>query len=222
MKEKLNINLSFKYVSFYDASTNLNLWLSSGEGCDVFEAMGDWSSFIQQGFIQDITPYQELMGEAIEAAGGYMDCGMVDGKLYGIPSVKDMINFPCYFFRKDILDGVNIDPASVTTYEEFGNLLRAIKEKYPELKPLTSDSGGGVLRIAYSPDGEKLVMSDYLVSGASIGLMDPTESSKVECLYMTDYSVKHYHHQRLGLRRGPAGTAGTKRIYVPDPLYHAV
>lgn len=189
VKEKLNVNLSFKYVSFYDASTNLNLWLSSGEGCDVFEAMMNWSSFIQQGFMQDLTPYKDLMPNAIEAAGGYLDCGIVDGKLYGVPSVKDMINFDCYFFRKDILDSLNVDPSTVTSYEELGNLLRAIKAEYPELKPLTADSGGAVIytNTTYSPDGKKLIMTNNLVSGTGVGLMNPTESSKVECLYMTDF-----------------------------------
>ena len=65
VKEKLDIDLSFKYLNFYDASTSLNLWLSSGEGCDIFQAGLEWNSFIDQGFLRDLTPYEELLPDAI-------------------------------------------------------------------------------------------------------------------------------------------------------------
>ncbi|MEY8312781.1 hypothetical protein AALA61_12505 [Oscillospiraceae bacterium 42-9] len=191
VKEKLDIDLSFKYLNFYDASTSLNLWLSSGEGCDIFQAGLEWNSFIDQGFLRDLTPYEELLPDAIKAAGVYLDCGISDGKLYVIPSVKDMVNYNCYFFRKDIVDAVQIDPDSVTSYEELGNLLRAIKAKYPELRPLVSDAGlsAGTIRMdnTYSPDGKKLIVPHIFDFGSSVGLMEPTVSSKVECLFMTDY-----------------------------------
>lgn len=189
VKEKINVNLSFKRVSFYDMSTNLNLWLSSGEPCDLFESAFNWSTFVEQGFMTDLTPYQEYMQDAIDMVGDYMINGYVNGKLLGIPSIKDMINYDTYFLRKDLVQETGIDPATVDTYEELGDLLRAIKEKNPDIKPLTTDAGGGVIRTnnVYSADGSKLTMTDMLISGTGIGLLDPQNSSEVSCLYFTDF-----------------------------------
>lgn len=190
-KEKLNINLSFKRANFFDYGTSMNLWLSSGEPCDLFVSLLNWNSYTQ--YMTDLTPYVDLMPEAMETVGDYIDMAYADGKLLGVPAMKDMTNVFSYLMRKDYVEETGIDVSTIRTYDDFEKLLRAVKENHPDVYPLVNgDLSLGVMPVSNinSAEDGTLLGTDMLVSSAGINLMDPAGSAEVSCVYTSDFYQK--------------------------------
>lgn len=88
--------------------TNMNLWLSSGEPCDVFNSWFSWNTY--KDYYADLTPYQDLMPNALEALGNFISNGYNGDQLLGLPAIKDWVSYSCYMMRKDIVEETGMNP----------------------------------------------------------------------------------------------------------------
>ena len=131
LKEKLNVTLHIKHCGFTDTRTNMNLWLSSGEPCDVFVSWFSWPTYKE--YAADLTPYMDIMPHATQALGDFIENGYDNGKLLGLPAIKDWVAYNCYLMRKDLVEETGMEPGSIKTYDQFEELLRKIKENHPEI-----------------------------------------------------------------------------------------
>lgn len=125
LNEKLNVTLNIKRCTFTDTRTNMNLWLSSGEPCDVFNSWFSWSTY--KDYYADLTPYQDLMPNALEALGNFISNGYNGDQLLGLPAIKDWVSYSCYMMRKDIVEETGMNPEEIKTFADFEALLRKIK-----------------------------------------------------------------------------------------------
>ena len=227
VKDELNINLSFKRANFYDYATSMNLWLSSGEPCDLFVSLTNWNSYTQ--YMMDLTPYTDLMPDALEAVGDYIDMAYVDGKLLGVPAMKDMTNVFSYAMRRDYVEETGIDIDSIQTYDDFEKLLRAVKENHPDIYPLVNgDLSLGILpvsNISEAADGT-LYGTDVLVSSAGVNLMDPTNSTEVSSVYTSDFyrdtCEKAYQWNQEGLIYRSDISTGAEQVRAGTAAGYAV
>ena len=188
LKEKLNVTLNIKHCGFTDTRTNMNLWLSSGEPCDIFVSWFSWPTY--KDYAADLTPYIDQMPHATEALGTFIENGYDNGKLLGLPAIKDWVAYNCYLMRKDLVEETGMEPGSIKTYAQFEELLRKIKENHPDIHPLTN---GTVTRpsLFFESTNERadgsLYATDLFNATIGVGLMDPTTSSKVTCLYFSPF-----------------------------------
>lgn len=182
----LNTKLKIERVSLWDYATTMNLKLSSGESCDLFQGWMNYNTYATNGYFLDLEPYKELMPDIFSLIGDYVQMGYTGEHLYSVTSVKDLANLQGFIMRKDWVDETGIDLATVDSYVKFGELLRAIKENHPEATPLTSGTTGtapyGLPLLVEEESGFR--MAEQLSNG--VGLMDPVNSPTVSNLYESD------------------------------------
>lgn len=188
LKEKLNVTLNIKHCAFTDTRTNMNLWLSSGEPCDIFVSWFSWSSYKE--YAADLTPYMDRMPHAIEALGDFIGNGYDDGRLLGLPAIKDWVAYNCYLMRKDLVEEADMEAGDIKTYAQFEDLLRKIKENHPDIHPLTNGTATRPSLFFESTNQREdgsLYATDLFDGITAVGLMDPATSSEVSCLYFSQF-----------------------------------
>ena len=189
LNEKLNVTLNIKRCTFTDTRTNMNLWLSSGEPCDVFNSWFSWSTY--KDYYADLTPYQDLMPNALEALGNFISNGYNGDQLLGLPAIKDWVSYSCYMMRKDIVEETGMNPEEIKTFADFEALLRKIKENHPDMYPLTNGTAGRstlfTSTVNAREDGTQYMTDMCIGTGLGIGLMDPATSSEVSCMFFSDF-----------------------------------
>lgn len=183
----LNTKLNIERVSLWDYATTMNLKLSSGEPCDLFQGWMNYNTYATNGYFLDLEPYKEYMPDILELIGDYVQMGYTGGHLYSVTAVKDLANLQGFILRKDWVEETGIDLTTVDTYEKFGDLLRAMKKNHPDATPLTSGTTGTApygLPTLVEMEGGGFRMAEQLSNG--VGLMDPVNSSEVSNLFKSE------------------------------------
>lgn len=161
----------------------MNLAMTSGEQVDLMNFSsytGGISALVSAGMA---TPLDDLVetyaSETLELIPAEdLECGKIDGVLYSIPSLKDTARSAGFAMRKDILDELKIDPATIKTYDDVHDVLVQVHETYPDMYPLVpSWSGGGM---------QEIIPFDNL--GDKLGVLEDcnSDSTTVVDLYETD------------------------------------
>jgi putative aldouronate transport system substrate-binding protein len=133
----------------------INLMLASGEKLDL---MVDGSLNIFNYTVQvaknQLLPLDDLVakyGAGITASMDpeYLAAGKVGGKLYMVPTVRDFGGNYSLCMRKDIVDKLKIDVSKIKTLDDVDKVLRAVKQKYPDIVPLIGQTAGTSLLEGY-------------------------------------------------------------------------
>lgn len=162
-------------------SEQANLMLSSGEDVDI---LFNWSvqSSALSGQIYDITDLVDSYApEAKALMNQYIQACYIDGRLYGFPSYHEFANRSGLVCRTDILEELNVDPASITTWDDVDALLAIVHEQYPELYVLVpANTGSGML------DSMNLGVFD-LIQNSMVGVYtDGRDGATAHNIYDTD------------------------------------
>jgi putative aldouronate transport system substrate-binding protein len=134
LNERVGIDFEANILASEDDYLNqLNVRLAGGNYPDIFRVNRQrLLEFADKGLLLDITPYQAELTDAIAFAGDEnLAKGMVDGKLYGIPTRAGLT--PLYFtywIRQDWLDTLGLEVP--TTIEELFEVARAFTEDDPD------------------------------------------------------------------------------------------
>lgn len=137
-REKINVEVELLPIAIFDYSSSVSLALQGGDQIDIFESLGDYNNCVSSDMAYDITDMmdtyaaetKELLGEDILAA-----C-VKDGRLYGIPTYKPYALTPMVIYKQEIADELGIDMSQVKSIFDLTDVLRKVKEAYPEMTPL--------------------------------------------------------------------------------------
>lgn len=177
VKAKLNVNLSFKTVGFADFQQTIPLILSTGEQLDIFEPFTSYNTFLANGYLADITDFVNQYGqEMLEIDGDYIKMAMKDGKIFGVPSMKDLAQGAGLVMRKDLVDKYNIDLRTIKSYDDLTNIFRAIKQ------------GENIAPLAANQPNGGVYVNPNLFDGLGIGfagISDPANSTEIVNMYAT-------------------------------------
>lgn len=143
-KEKINATVKFHPISIGAWSQQMNLMVSSGEKLDVAFTFG--ANYTYQAASGQFTALDDLLakyGEGIEDQVGsdYLKSTAVNGKIYGIPTVRDYGGQSGFLMRKDLADKYNIDVASIHTLDDLEKVFKTIKDNEPGIVPIASGIG---------------------------------------------------------------------------------
>jgi putative aldouronate transport system substrate-binding protein len=130
------INLDFNGpTATNDYYTNIDLSFTSGTAPDVFN-VGDnkLSNYVAQGALADLTELVENSELYTAIDSRLWDSVKVNDKIYGVPFEQG--GGTITYVRQDWLEECGLD--TPTNYEEFIDMLRAFKEKYPDVIPYTA------------------------------------------------------------------------------------
>jgi putative aldouronate transport system substrate-binding protein len=120
-----------------DYYTTIDLAFSSKKSPDVFNiGDGKLPFYAAQGALADLTDLYNNSDVLDKIDPALIDSVTVGGKIYGIPFEAG--GGTITYVRQDWLDEVGLE--APTNYDEFINMLRAFKAKYPDKIPYTSPS----------------------------------------------------------------------------------
>lgn len=118
-----------------DYYTNLDLSFSSKKSPDVFNiGDGKLPFYAAQGALADLTDLFNNSEALSKIDPKIMESVTVDGRIYGIPFEAG--GGPITYVRKDMMEEAGAKEP--TNYDEFIEMLRAFKAKYPDSIPYTA------------------------------------------------------------------------------------
>jgi len=140
--ERTGYDVEYYMLPADNPAEKLNLEISSGTVYDILKlSPSDYTRLLSQGIYAELDDALAAYGQNILNAISEESFDIIrkDGKIYGIPQITERPNINhCLAIRQDILDELSLPLP--TTLEEFYNVLKTIKEKKPDMIPLTLNS----------------------------------------------------------------------------------
>ena len=142
-EEKIGITAGLEFQS----KEKINLIMASGEYYDMIYTCAWLNQFDKNapaGLYYDITDLVRTETPALyEAVGDYWDCAKVNGRIYGIPTLKDMGAENLFRFNSDYFEGEKgMKIPETMSFADLEPYLAAYKEDHPGKYPLAMDKGG--------------------------------------------------------------------------------
>lgn len=130
-------------------SDKLNLALTSGEQLDLVNFhtySGGLTALVNNGMALPIDDLVKEYGQDMvkELGEDLLIAGKVNDVLYSVPSkTRVCANSYGLAMRADILKEMNIDPATIKTWDDAHDVLMKVKEAYPDMYPVVPSWEGG-------------------------------------------------------------------------------
>ena len=142
--EKIGVTADLEFQS----TEKINLMMASGEYYDmVFTSawLNNYDKNASDGLYYDITDLVKTETPALyESIGKYWECAMIDGRIYGVPVLKDMGAEEMFRLNADYFEGekgMEI-PERMDGMKSLEPFLKAYKQDYPNRYPVAMDKGG--------------------------------------------------------------------------------
>lgn len=140
---KLNIKLDFKWTGLDKYFRDLEVAIASNEKIDAFicgKPIPEGINFIdmfRDGKIKDLTELLPQYAPDIykQFSEGDLNSVKVDGKIAFVPPIIPMLDCLGVNLRKDLANKYNV--SSINTYNDYGIILKTIKDNEPKLIPGT-------------------------------------------------------------------------------------
>jgi putative aldouronate transport system substrate-binding protein len=146
-KAKINASVKLLPISLSTWQNQINLMLTSNEKLDLMVVQGStYGNQVAKGQLLNLDELITKYGQGIAEALGpdYLTAPKINGKTYGVPSIRDLAQGYGYIVRKDLIQKNNIDLSQVKTLEDLEPVLKTIKEK-ENLVPMVNSVGNSPL-----------------------------------------------------------------------------
>ena len=208
---KINATIDLQPIDWGQWNDKRNLMIASNEPVDIYFT-AQWSNHAvnvaKNAFIQ-LEDLLQSHGQGILETQdpAFIEGSKIDGKVWAIPTSKELAAQGGIVFRKDIADELGINMNEVTTLQQLGDVLQQVKDAKPDITPL------------YMREGETLTQHyfidfDYLGNTDVDGIIykdgtDTTVISKLESeRYIEFLNITRDFYQR-GLINRDAATQQT-------------
>ncbi|MEK0313290.1 ABC transporter substrate-binding protein [Cohnella sp. 56] len=203
LKGKINAEIDFQGLPWSSWSEKMALAYQSGEQVDLTFApnWGDFANNVAKGAFLPLDELLAKYGKGITDSldPRFLDGGRVNGKLYAIPTNKEIGESHTIMLRKDIVDKYGFDVSAIQTLEDLEPWLEIIKEKEPALAPIWL-SGSGSDTLGYFDKTKPSMAENFryeLVAGAPAGIVLDTKTDKMVISTMESdtaiYRIKLYN-----------------------------
>ena len=144
IEEKAGVKLDIQYLGWGDYDKKMNVIISSGENYDIAFA-NNYVINAQKGAYADLTDLYKKEGkelyEALDPA--YIKGNTVNGKIYAVPVAANVASSQNFAFNGPLLEKYGIDISDVKDYASLEPVLKAIKEKDPNVVPFAMNKSYG-------------------------------------------------------------------------------
>src|SRR5690606_20287483 len=177
-REKINANVTLLPISGGAWTQQTNLMLTGTEKLDLIVS-SSFYNYGSQAVKGQLLPLDELLeshGKGIlkEMPEHMINATKIDGKIYGVTSVRDWASDHGFIMRKDLVDKYNIDLYKVKTIEDMGEIFKIIKDNEPGVDPIVNT--GDLLSTV-----ETYIYPHFDRLGDNIGVLEMKEDNwKVE------------------------------------------
>lgn len=163
LEERTGVTFDLTVIPMSDYSQKRSLLISSGDSPIIIPKtyQGQETAFVSSGAILPVSDYIEYMPnfkakvEKWNLSDALDSVRQADGKYYILPGLHEKVwQDYTLAYRKDILDAAGLEVP--TTWDEFYTVLKALKEKYPDVTPFSDRwQGKSLLKIAAASFGTK-------------------------------------------------------------------
>jgi putative aldouronate transport system substrate-binding protein len=175
LKEKINATIDLQAIDWGAWNDKMNLMFASGEKADlVFTA--SWNGHVDnvtKGAFVELDEMLEKYGQNILESENpaLLQGARVKGKLYAIPTNKEIAASWGVLVRKDLAEKYKMDFANVKSLADLEPFLKTIKDNEPDMTPLFQSSTQTLVGYVSGYD----MLGDPAVPGAiKFGSTDPT------------------------------------------------
>ncbi|WP_154669889.1 ABC transporter substrate-binding protein [Bacillus niameyensis] len=140
-KEKINVTVKMTQIDWGDYDEKMNVVVQSGEVYDIgFTNSSMYVQNAQKGAYVALDELLETHGKELKQVldPALIEGAKVNGKLYGIPSNKEVARQSVYTFNKRLADKYNFDLSTVKKLEDLEPMLKTIKENEPDITPIAT------------------------------------------------------------------------------------
>lgn len=141
--ERYGFTVTYQKIGWNEYSAHLNSLLGTGENFDIaFSWTENYVNGVKSHAWLDLTDYLKVDGKTLYNAvnEGFWKGITVDGRIWGIPTNKELATPVHFLFSQELVEKHNID---ITKYKTLGSLeplLEEIRMKEPDYIPLFLDS----------------------------------------------------------------------------------
>jgi putative aldouronate transport system substrate-binding protein len=137
LKEKINATVSLQPLASSDYKKKTELMMNTGEKMDlVFTASWlDYFSNVTKGAFLELDELIEKHGQEMKKQLHplFLEAPRHKGKLYAIPTNKEITQGKAFTYRKDIVDKYNIPITSIKTMADLDPWFEKMKKSEPEM-----------------------------------------------------------------------------------------
>ncbi|MGE6256619.1 ABC transporter substrate-binding protein [Heyndrickxia sporothermodurans] len=140
-KKKINATVKMKQIDWGDYDQKMQVIIASGEPFDIaYTNGGNYVLNAQKGAFLDIDKLLDKEGKKLKETldPAFLEGAKIGGKLYGIPSNKEVGQQEVLVFNKRLVDKYKLDITSVHTLADLEPLLKTIKENEPKITPIAT------------------------------------------------------------------------------------
>lgn len=210
LKEKINTTIDLRPIPSAEYRQKTELMMNTGEQMDLVFA-ASWAGFfgnVTKGAYLELDELLDKYGQGIKEGLNplYLDAPRYKGKLYAVPTNKEITQGLALMYRKDIVDKYNIPVDQINKMEDLRPWFELLKEKEPQMIQNmvgASAQGDNIMyetNSTFRPIGPKynkmpLMVIDYKATDMKVkSLLDPevVAINKKEYELYRDYYVKGY------------------------------
>ncbi|WP_193726661.1 ABC transporter substrate-binding protein [Paenibacillus guangzhouensis] len=168
---KINATVKLMPIDFAAWAQQTNLMLAGNEKLDIMMTMGslNYSGQVAKGQLLPLDEMLDKYGQEVKKAIApeILKATMIDGKTFGLPSIRDWAADFGVMMRKDLVDKYKIDTASIKSLDDLDAIFKIIKDNEPTVTPVVPYlQSTGVLSIFSTADFDTLgdtfgVLPDY-------------------------------------------------------------
>lgn len=182
IKDKIGATVKIKQVDWGDYNQKMQVVINSGEEYDIAFTCSWANDYLANARKGAFVALNDSKNNLLEKYGkdtyntvdkNFWEGAKLDGKIYAVPTNKELGVSPEWVFTKEYVDKYNIDISKIKTLEDLEPYLKLIKEKEPDVVPF-------------------YIIKDFTVPQAFDKIIDPVgvsltdNSLKVANLYETD------------------------------------
>lgn len=186
LKERANVTVQYNKIVWGDYGTKISALVNSGSYFDIAFAsgpdQGDYAGNAKKGAWLDLTDYLQQNGKGMYQAIDPLFWGgaSIDGKIYGVPTNKELAVPEWWMYPKELVDKYHIDISNYRTLESLEPLLKMIQQNEPDYLPMELDQSANNF---FALDGY-----EYIIS-REIPLMVKSDDSGMEIVNIFDTPI---------------------------------
>ncbi|EGL16843.1 MULTISPECIES: ABC transporter substrate-binding protein [unclassified Paenibacillus] len=142
-KEKINATVKLVQITKGAWAQQTTLMLSGNEKMDlIVSGRGTYEQQVAKGNYLALDDYIAKYGQGAQKAlddldPAYLKATRINGKSYGITSIRDLANDFGISMRKDLVDKYKIDTKAIRSLDDLDAVFKVIKENEPDVIPVT-------------------------------------------------------------------------------------
>lgn len=140
-EEKIGVKLNIVKVGWGDYNQKMQVVINTGDAWDMCFTCSWTNDYIQNAQKGAFLELDDLLKEEGSEMYDLIDsrfweAAKVGGKIYGVPSEKEIGNMPMWVFTKELVDKYSIPYEDLHSLEDLEPWLQMIKEKEPDVVPM--------------------------------------------------------------------------------------